>query len=77
MNSKEFDFDDLAQCELEIAVDQIIEQHGLENVMRELDLRAFQENMRFFQDKLNVVVVDDGWNPDCKNILSDTRELDK
>lgn len=49
MNNQEFDFKELAQYELEVAVDQVIEQFGFEAVMEELEKRAFKESAEFFE----------------------------
>jgi hypothetical protein len=53
MNSDELDFDNLADFELEFAVDHIIDQFGFYNVIKELEKRAMNENVDFFQGKID------------------------
>lgn len=50
MNSQEFDFGDLENFELQVAVDNIVEQFGFDAVMHELEERAFAESAKFFED---------------------------
>jgi len=52
MNEQEFNFDELANFELEFAVNNIIEQFGFSNVVDELEKRALRENLEFFERKI-------------------------